>query len=389
MKTKEAEDKKKWDITIICDDTDSVFKVFNKLYDKSREAARYYLINKDIRSLRYVAFVKKNVHIIVCEQISYGVSITLKRYKSTKVLEKYYVDTNNGSITKSIRGKFIPCKSSDISATLSQYIISKMKWIGFVFKLQLPVTFTTIVTKKLYSEKKLLSWFWGTNYPTALKLSSALKNNGSLYELRKNIKNVKNIDKLNIDFYAMEIFMPMLRLAVKTRKIINCAWSQKRMILENNKMNRLVLDELYENFNYSLKIDDIFLSMLSYIKSYGYIVPETSKELSKICNSVDKVQQYLTYYGKNFESDKNIVIKKNNLIILLRYGTKYSFSGNNKHEEFFSWDSYYTVGSYTKSDDVERVQFLENLNKYYITHLKSEERKNKLIKIKLEVVENL
>ena len=153
MNTTNIKKDKKWNYVVISDNTAETFQKFNEIYDKNREAARYFVINNKLISSRLIVFINKNVHIIVHEYISYGVSISLKRYKSTKTVEKVYLDTSNGSISRNIKGKFLPCKSSNISHSIYEYIIKQIKWIDFVFKLQLPLTFTTIVTKKLYSEK--------------------------------------------------------------------------------------------------------------------------------------------------------------------------------------------------------------------------------------------
>ena len=358
---------KKWDYSIISDSTDKVFSKFNEIYDKDREAARYFILSENLNKIcshRIVVFVNKKVHIIVKERVSYGVSVSLKRYKSVKTLEKYYVDTNNGSITKLTNGKFIPCKSTDISIDIKNYIISKMKWIDFIFKLNLPVTFSTIVTKKLYSERKLLSWFWGTNYPTALKLNKALKDNGELYTFRKNVKSVKNINNFNPEFFAdgntMYLFMNTLHLSVKTLRTINAVWSHKRLLLENRKMNRIVLDKLYDNYDVSLNIHEGFLPFLNRIKSHGYYIPTTTKEISKICNSIDKVKEYASYEN----SDRHLVIKKDHFILLLTYGNDYTlgYKNNSKTKQFYVYDSYsdYTIGyiNFSSNNNNFRFSFL-------------------------------
>jgi len=399
---KNIKEDKKWDYEIISDNTDNIFKKFNEIYDKNREAARYFILGESnkIYSQRIVVFINKKIHIIVKEQISYGVSISLKRYKSVKTIEKYYIDTNNGSISRSVNSKFIPCKTADISTDIKEYIISKMKWIDFIFKLNLPVTFSTIVTKKLYSERKLLSWFWGTNYSTALKLQYYFKNNGDLYTFRKNVKNIKNINNINPEFFKninfMFLFINTLHLSVKTLKKINAAWSYKRLLLENKKLNRLILDKLYDNYNVPLPINEFFLPFINRIKSHGYYIPKTTKEFSNICNCADKVKEYLSYQN----SDRPfLIIKKNNFILLLTHDNYYSL-GNihnlTNQAQFYVYNSYSNLYSdkdniqkYMKNLEEEKDELCQDLNRYAITHLKADERKKKIIKIKEELDEEL
>jgi len=385
---------KKWEYEIISDNTDNIFKKFNEIYDKNREAARYFILseNNKIYSQRIVVFINKKVHIVVKESISYGVSISLKRYKSVKTLEKYYIDTNNGSISRSVNSKFIPCKPTNISSEIKDYIISKMKWIGFVFKLNLPVTFNTIVTKKLYSERKLLSWFWGTNYPTALKLNHALKNNAELYTIRKNTKNIENINNFNPEFFNnrenMCLFISTLYLSVKTLRKVNAAWSYNRLLLENKKMNRLILDKLYDNYNIQLPINECFLPFINRIKSHGYYIPKTTKEFSTICNSADKVREYISYQN----SDRPfLIIKKNNFVLLLNHVYYYNLSNiqNSIHQaQFYVYTSYSNYKKDIQKDmkdlEDEKEELVTDLNIYAITHLKADERKKKIIKINEE-----
>jgi hypothetical protein len=84
IKKKNNSDVNRWNYEIIYDDTNSIFQTFNKIYEKDRKAARFYLNNKKIAT-KIIAFYDNNIFIIKKEQISYGVSITLKRYKSLSI----------------------------------------------------------------------------------------------------------------------------------------------------------------------------------------------------------------------------------------------------------------------------------------------------------------
>lgn len=370
-----TENIKKWDYKIISDNTQDVYDTFNKLYDKDREAARYYIMDNNLSSTRLIVFIKKHVHIIVREELSYGVSISLKRYKSVKILEKYYVDTKTGSISKSFKGKFITCKPSIISSDIRSYIVSKMKWIDFVFKLNLPVTFNTIVTKKLYSQRKLLSWFWGTNYNIALKFNN---NTNDFYVLRNN-KNIRNINNINSNIFSdrkyYELFINTLYLAKKTMKIINAEWSYKRLLNENKKMNRIILDKLYTNYNYEINKSEYFLPVINYLKNNGYNIPKTARELSKIVNSESIARDYLD------QSKKSLIIKKNNFLILLSYGNSYIFS--QRGEKIFIQKVDFISNKYIKNEIKDEIKNEINndiilLNEQYDSLLKMYERKNKI-----------
>lgn len=365
-------DVKKWDYEVISDDTIEKFNIFNKLYEKDRESARYYIINKQIYSTRIVSFIKKNVHIIIKEQIKYGVSITLKKYKSTKTIQKIYLDTNNGSISKSVKGKFIACKPSDILEDIKSYITSKIKWIDFVFKLNLPVTFTTIVSKKLYSHKKLLKWFWGCDYKLALNFT---KNYSRFFYIRNN-KNIININNLNSEFFTnndyYNLFIQTLALSIKSNKKINAVWSFRRLKEENKKLNKYILNKLYSIYNYKFKISDAFLPILKYLENNNFNIPRTSFEFSQICDDEAIVRDYLRMIGKD-----SIILKKNNLLFLLQYGNKFMIDDKN----------FFIRMSYSPIEDKTNYILIENdiklLNSQYKSLVTSYERKNKIKKIVL------
>lgn len=367
-----------WDHFVISDDTEVVFKEFNEIYNKDREAARYYMINKSLSSNRIVVFIDKNRHIIVNEKIKYGVSITLKRYKSTKTINKFFLDVNNGSISKCVNNKFIACKPLDIPINIREYIINKIKWISFVFELNLPVTFNTIVTKKLYSKRKLLSWYWCTNYPTALKLNKFNELHGALYTIRKNTKNIKNLNNTNdnfFDFDNVNIFIEALNLAIKTMKVINMNWSKNRFKLEIKKMNRLILDKVYNNYDKTLKINEKYLPFLKYIKYNGFFIPKTERELSKICNTIDMVESCsmsTSTYG-------DLIIKRNNIIFAIRYDIR---NYSSKKEEFFICSKHFLYGEEKQEDKNYILNFIININNNIDMILRAKDRKDKIENLK-------
>jgi hypothetical protein len=375
IKKKDNSNMRNWNYEIIYDDTNNIFQIFNKIYEKDRKAARYYISNKKIAT-RIIAFYDNNIFIIKKEQISYGVSVTLKRYKSLSVKDMYYVDMKSGLISKKVRGKFIPCKPTEISIDIKDYIIKKMKWIDFVFKLSLPITFTTIVNKKLYSERKLLSWFWGTNYKIALKFNKLFKDGEHIFHI-KNSNNIKNINNINPLFFTdpvyRNMFLETLSLAIKSMRIINAVWSYKRLVHENKKMNRHVLDTLYETYNYPLKIYEKFLPIIKYFKDNNYIIPKTSKELSEIWNEESSVH----YYLDSFKNYKSLIVKKNGNLVLLAFET----SWKSDKEKIAIKSTYSYTSKYNMDKEIEND--IKILNEKYESLVKIYERKNKIKKITL------
>ena len=379
-KTKKVTKKKvtdrKWEYVVLYSNVEERFRKFFDIYEKDREAARYYALVKShsTRADRVVAFVDKNIHMIVHESIGYGVSTTLRMYKSLKVTEKYYVDISKGLISRYSAGKFIPCRPKDITTTgIRHYLTEKMPWIDFVFKLNLPVTFASIVDKKLYSHKKLLSWYWGTNYPTALRLY-AVKKDSQLYNIKEHSKNIRNLvninDKILKEEPVRQLFMSVLDLAVKARVVINAAWSVKRLRVEERKLGRKIMDVMYsDKFDEPLAISENFKPILRFLGQMGCFVPRTKKQMTMICEH--------PHAANNFFGDiknKRLVFKYKKSIFVIDYSHHWS----QKKEEPKKYHSSGS-GSYHPDDDCD--MFLERINKELDIYRRNEERKRKILQL--------
>lgn len=364
-------DIKTWDYNIIFDNSNEVFSKFNEHYSKNREMARYYIYRNSIQSTRIIVFIKDNVQIIKQERIKYGVSISLKRYKSSKEEIKLYFDTKNGSISKSKNGKFIPVKPSEIPQKIKGYIISQKKWMSFIFELNLPVTFSTIANKKLYSKRKLLSWFYNCNYKTALQINILSEERIYIRECSKNIRNLNNINPLFFtDSNYRKLFMEVLFLSIKTIKIVNAAWSFNRLQNELKLLNRHIIGVIYENTDdEELKIHDVYLPILKTLKDNGYEILNRKKEVIKCCKNENEF--FSTENTNNY-----LFITKNKNLYFVTISKKY----NTKDGFYFRTDN-----SYNYSNDLYNL--LEMITKNYENLLLSYNRQNKIKKLNLYMEE--
>lgn len=400
MKLNKNDEIKEWNYIELSNDTAIVYETFNNIYVKDREAARYYILNKNIGSTIIKLFSKKNIKILVKEQISYGVSITLKRYKSTKLIHKYYIDISTGLIAKLKNGKFLQCRPNEIDQHTKKYIINEIPWIKFIFDLDLPVTFNTIVTKKLYSTKKLLRWYWSANYQTAIKLNS-IKDNQYKYLIRKNIKNINNINNINPKIFDsdpiennhhLKLFINTLNLAVKCSKKINAAWSFNRLYNEYNKLNKTILNKLYENYNKPIIISDIFKPIINFLLDRNYYIPKDYKELSKLSDREETINCIISNISSNILQSMLIVYKNNLLItiyandVILKpltdvsqdstYNFIASYSCAYESKEQYIFENSNPFKSYNFENFVEKD--IQTINKEYDHLLKIYERRQKI-----------
>lgn len=374
---------KEWKCEVIQSNVDETFGKFFELYEKDKLAARLYILNGYFESWRYVDFQQPNnpnVHMILHEKISYGVSITLRIYKSVKVLAKYYVDISTGSISKSMGGKFIPCKVRDIQdSRIKQYLIKLMPWIEFVFELNLPITFVTVANKKLYSTKKLLAWYWGTNYPTAVKLNLL-----NFYSIRKNPKNITKLENLNKNILEnhehAEIFLEVFDMAIQLRKVVNAGWSLKRLKNEHNKMSKEITNTLYVKHDEPLKIPYHFSIIVPCLRDLGFQVGTTTKEIAEICTSLppDKVKDYID----NTNNSSAILCKYKHV----RFRFYYS---SNKKVEYYTDLGNTSFKIIDKSIEDYILGSVKRVNSYAENKKKNDIRKGKIGKIMGDTVETV
>lgn len=384
---------KEWNCIELYNNTATVYKNFNDIYLKNRESARYYILGKHINSTIIKVFTKKNIKILIKESISYGVSITLKRYKSTKLIYKYYIDTSTGLIAKAKNNKFLQCKPNELDIDTKNYVIGEMPWIKFIFDLNLPVTFNTIITKKLYSTKKLLRWYWNTDYRTALKLNS-IKNNDHRYFIRKNLKNIDNINNINSKNFEsdthLQLFINTLTLAVKVTKKINAIWSFNRLFNEYNKFNKIILNKLYENYNYPIRIHDIFKPILNFLLIRGYYIPRDYKDLSKLSNREYVINSIIETSDVESSRYYLIIYKDNKLMIISANKISEITQKYNKFHLVYSYIAYENIDSYKETDifkiDKHTIDDdIETINKEYDQLLKIYERNEKIKFLKTKI----
>jgi len=389
-KTKET---KTWECVVLHSNVETTFRKFFDLYEKDRLAARIFIKNKKLTAQNVVDFKNKNIHIITTEFISYGVSVTLKMYKSKKIFSKYYVDTNNGLISKYFRGKFIPCKINDLNNDIKLYLIKLMPWIQFVFESNLPITFTTVVSKKLYSHKKLLSWYWVTNYPTAKQLSEIF-NGEKGYYLRKNIKYVRNLNNLNSNFIKekdgktlrtlsnifdkddhISIFWDVFLIAIVLGKKVNAAWSFKRLLSEKQNMNKEMNNILYIKNKENLKINEKFLMVVPLLKDLGFIVPTTTED---VVSMYGQSCENMLLEINDIENGYYLPFKYNNNIINIRCSDNYNYSYYKKMHGFGGQTTQRNINQ-VDADFIE--QTIYRINLYVKNKLKNDIRKGKIEKI--------
>ena len=276
-------DKKTWEYKELASGVNMTFATFWKIYEKDRMAARLYINSNETKAgFRHVVFIHKNVHVIVHERVKYGVSTTLRMYKAIAVLDKVYLNIDTGMVLLKKGKNFVSCCPTQIvNHEIQEYIISVLPWIEFIFKRNLPITFTTIVKNKLYNDKKLMMFYFNANYETSKFLYEYFKDYNRILIKKNNLwmENMNNLNREHVLNGNLSTFMDTLKMGIWLLEKTNVAWSVKRMKEEHDQRMTRINVILAEFDNEPLNIAKKFRPAYEFLQHHGCKVFQTTREL--------------------------------------------------------------------------------------------------------------
>ncbi len=126
-----------------------------------------------------------------------------------------------------------------------KYLLEQFGWlrnIGEDKRLH-SISFSTIMSKKLFNVKKALSHVYGVPYPVADVLSKNQLGYSPWDFIRvwKQIKRaLVNVENLNSEFLNSHYFLDACRLGGLLGKKVNCSWSIKRLKAEHDEWSKEV-----------------------------------------------------------------------------------------------------------------------------------------------------
>tara|TARA_R110000851_G_scaffold142800_2_gene281531 strand:- start:367 stop:1539 length:1173 start_codon:yes stop_codon:yes gene_type:complete len=247
-------------------------------YKKNRFHARVIYMN-DTTNYEHNTlwlFNKKNgdfTIVLFCKK--YGISITNKRYSHEKrVFSIIYKGgkfwcVNNTSRYKTIR----PLTLFQISMLMLHdkvlvILKERFTWVRFMCEHNVltNVSFNTIVTKKLYSLKKALTYQYGTTYPVSKLIHTAEAKRNVNLNFKKMGKYLKNIESLKAVWLNTHssLFIDSVRMAKMVDKQINCSWSLRRLKEEHDNMSKEISEIIYSDSDRELNIKNIFKEFEKY-----------------------------------------------------------------------------------------------------------------------------
>tara|TARA_R110000796_G_scaffold11198_4_gene37353 strand:+ start:2683 stop:3945 length:1263 start_codon:yes stop_codon:yes gene_type:complete len=241
----------------------------------------------------------KNLDFVLFRQC-FGISKTNRMYNREKVLIRVRVRGDKVWVCQDSKIRAYGCDNMillpynapvRIERYVGSYLTGKFAWFKFIreeFKIYTK-SFNYVTTHKLFNKKKLLCNYYGFNYPISkalYDLDMGGKTGGRNHDRNQfhNLKYYKDWitgeGKMNYEFMnnRWSLFTDMLQMAKTLDKVINLSWSDKRMILEHDKLSVELTDALYKYDNVKLANNKAF--KLFSKKSKGYKLIKSSRDLA-------------------------------------------------------------------------------------------------------------
>ena len=281
-----------------------------KLYAKDKYVARviYMNDNSNYEHFRTILFTKENGDFtIVVFRKKYGISKTNVMYNHEKrIVEviykggKFYLVDNttkvrSGITTLTLRTLANACSRVSIYQnnytwlydTITSVLENRFSWIRFLKETDLcnNVAFNTIISNKIYNQKKALTHEYKTTEPVAKLLHKLLHSHDShAHNLVKAIEGympyIKNIESLQEDWFMNKnigIFHDTLKMGKILNKQVNASWTARRLKEEHDKWAKIISDIVFIDGNRDMNINKIYKD---FSEHSGYELITTTRDMA-------------------------------------------------------------------------------------------------------------
>jgi hypothetical protein len=249
---------------------------------KDRQTARICLLRNPSRfDMQKICIAKyDDGKIIIFQKTeSIGMSVTNKIFYRSKTNQQIIIKENGKKFWYTTNDKIRPLfayhvKQFPQDPLILNYISMNYPWTRFLFEYSdINISLNTVVSKKLFSYKRLLSHFYKLNYPMAKLILETGYNKQSLKLLLKYSIGHENINKElflgedgNLSSHPY-LLSDTLRIAELLNKRINLSWSKKRLKGMHDNWAEQLTEVVFVNDNCNLKISKVFQE---FADLYGY-----------------------------------------------------------------------------------------------------------------------
>lgn len=252
-------------------------------YQKDKYKARVLFFNKGGNTNNYthtreVLFEYPNGDFKICKFTkTYGISKTGIMYNHEKltnqflyVKKKFYI--KSGSSFKVPTHSYLRYNPNGYSKEAFVFLKERFGWIRNILESTngYSISLNTIVTEKLFNEKKILKKIFKAPWPVIELITKPNPQEYSFYDKVKIWKEMRqyliNIDSLKSEIYNSHYFIDTCKMAKTLNKRVNCSWSLRRLkqehdewakeisyiVLETQPLTDLKIKQIYSDFaNYS------------------------------------------------------------------------------------------------------------------------------------------
>lgn len=247
---------------------------FKEIYEEDRFRARVFAFDADPYD-KVVTYnnVSPGAFQIYNYTKRYAVSKTLKMYIRKKMESKLIVNKTTFWLHQNRR--MFPIMLRNIDKEYVRIFIDHFSWVRFLVEFDIQdMTFNTLVRYKLYSRDKVLRYMFGCPGEAALRIQEKFS-----YKEWKAIKaNIHNIENLNVELLEKkDLFTDTVGMGYKLNKMVNAAWSSRRLKEEHDNWSKEYTDIVFEFNNRNLNIHPVFISLNDFL---GGGLIKSTKELA-------------------------------------------------------------------------------------------------------------
>jgi len=329
-----------------------------KVYETDPFSARVLFMSEDkiynnFKKHKLVVYGDGDNYSLVYYTRNYGISISNKRYSSEKEMFRLNFKDNKFSCMVRNRNTYKVMAptydvinrsglNNDSHDVLRGLLSKKYAWFRFIKdeNVLTNVSFNTILTKKIFTLRKALSYQFGVSYPLASYLTQINRHEEFRY-FKYNVRYLINVDSLpKSNLCEHHLWRDTLRMAKVLGRVINCKWSIPRLKAEHDAWSSEITNILAKAKNRPLRISDIFLKFHKYsgyhlFKESGDLVLEGGTQKHCVATYIDRVNRGYSGIYRVGDYTLELVYKTNDGKGVLNINQFRGFKNKNAPEELY------------------------------------------------------
>ena len=305
-------------------------------YQKDKYKARVLFFNRggnanNYHQTREVLFEYSNGDFKICKFTKkYGISKSGIMYNHETmtnqflyVKKKFYI--KNGKSFTVPTHSYLKYNPNGYSGEAFVFLKEKFGWVRNILESTngYSISLNTIVTEKLYNEKKILKKLFKAPWPVIELITKTNSHEAhSFYDKVKIWKEMRqyliNLDSLKAEMYNSHYFNDTCKMAKTLNKRVNCSWSLRRLKEEHDEWAKEISYIVLESQPLTeLKVKQIYLDFANYS---GYEILTTNHDMVR-----EGIKQHhcVGTYISSVERGQCAIYRVGNYTLELVHGTNW------------------------------------------------------------------